>query len=279
MVAAVILCLALISLSQADGPAQKKGGKPVAAPAPAEALLKSDAWRDIPKTPLRSGEIDELLAKEFQARKIVPGPLATDEQFVRRVRLDLTGQLPTPAEIEQFSASAAPDKRAKLIDRLIGSDEYARHWARYWRETVTAVEAPFGDAHVPAFEDWLCEQFKQNRNWGEIVRALLTAEGSLKKGEAGPSGALFFLGRHSGADGDIARTAETARIFLGIQIQCAQCHNDRRTKIWHQVQFHELAGFFARMTVGGSSGQLIKVGSKKNGEHEMPTAMTRKWSW
>ena len=59
-------------------------------------------------------------------------------------------------------------------------------------------------------------------------------------------------------------------LFLGIQIQCTQCHNDRRTGFWKQVQFHEMAGFFARMAIGGSSGQLVKVGSKNNGEHEMP---------
>jgi hypothetical protein len=104
-----------------------------------------------------------------------------------------------------------------------------------------------------------------------MVRAMLTAEGSLRKKDKGPNGVLFFLGRHTGPDGDIFRTAETARLFLGIQLQCAQCHNDRRTHIWKQFQFHEMAGFFARMTAGGSAGELIKVGAKPNGEHRMPS--------
>ncbi len=265
----------LISHSEMTAHAQKQKAPPpkkeIAAPAPPEAFLKSDAWKDVPATPLQPGEIDRLLDKELQGAKLTPAPRTTDEQFLRRVRLDLTGQLPAPREIEQFLADKDPAKRARVIDRLLETDEYARHWARYWRYVVTAVEAPFGEPLAPQFEDWLCAQFKQNRSWGEIVRAIMTADGQLKKGEDSKNGAVFFLGRHSGPDGNIARTAETARVFLGIQIQCAQCHNDRRTKIWKQVQFHELAGFFARMTVGGSAGSLIKVMNKKFGEHEMPS--------
>jgi hypothetical protein len=246
--------------------------KEVAAPAPEKAWLKNDAWKGIPTTPLEPGEIDRMLEKEFKNAKVVPSAIINDEQFLRRVRLDLTGQLPTTVEIEQFLADKATDKRSKLIDKLLETDEYARHWARYWRDTVAAVEATFGDPHVPAFEDWLYEEFKQGRKWDEIVRAMLTAEGQLQRDdkEKAKKGAVFFLGRFNGPDGDIFRTAETARLFLGIQIQCAQCHDDRRTKIWHQVQFHELAGFFSRMTVGGSSGQLIKLGTKNFGEHTMP---------
>jgi hypothetical protein len=276
----VLTAAGSVSYSQAEKKDQPKGKKAaappvkkeVAKPAPPEALLRHDAWEGVPTTPLQPGEFDRLLDKEFAAGKLVPAPPAADEQFLRRVRLDLTGQLPAAAEVEQFLADESPDKRAKLIDRLLETDEYARHWARYWRDAVTAVEAPFGAAHVPAFEDWLTEQFKQNRNWGEVVRAMLTAEGSLKKDDPDRAkhGAVFFLGRFSDADGNIQRTAETSRLFLGIQIQCAQCHADRRTKIWHQVQFHELAGFFARMGVTGSNGSLIRLTVKPNGEHLMP---------
>ncbi len=227
----------------------------------------------MPTTALQPGEIDQLLEKEFKVGKVVLAAPATDEQFLRRARLDLTGQLPTMAEIEQFAADKSADKRSKLIDNLLDSEAYAQHWARYWRDTVTAVEAPFGNGHVPAFKDWLVDQFKQNRNWGAIVRAMLTAEGALKRDDPdkAKNGAVFFLGRFNGPDAEIFQTAETARLFLGIQIQCAQCHDDRRTKIWHQVQFHELAGFFARVQTGGSSGSLIKLNVKTYGEHTMPS--------
>jgi hypothetical protein len=247
-----------------------KKTKQTATPSPESAWLKNDAWLNVPTTPLEAGEIDKLLAKELEKSKIVSAPLTTDEQFLRRVRLDLTGQLPTADEVEKFLADSDPAKRAKLIDQLLQTDEYAHHWARYWVGAVAAFEAPFGEALTPDFEEWLYQQFKQDRNWGEIVRSLVTADGSLKKGSKGENGNVFFLGRHSGPDADMARTAETARLFLGIQIQCAQCHNDRRTHIWKQVQFHELAGFFARLQGGGSFGGLLKLSSRPNGEHEMP---------
>ena len=153
---------------------------------------------------------------------------------------------------------------------MLDSDDYARHWARYWRETMAATEATFGDSVITEFEEWLSEQFKNNRKRSEIVRDMITADGELRKGGGSKNGAVFFLARFNSLDGDNFRTGETARLFLGIQIQCAQCHNDRRTKLWKQVQFHEMAGFFARMGVGGSSGQFIKVTTKNNGEHEMP---------
>jgi hypothetical protein len=277
MVAAMVLVVGCVTASGAE-PAEKKSAparkgrpsKPLAESAPPEALLKSDAWRDAPATPLAPGEIDRLLEQEFQAGKIEPSAAVGDEQFLRRIGLDLTGQLPTTAEIEEFLADDDPEKRAKWIDKRLDSDAYARHWARFWREAITAVEAPNAEALAPQFEDWLFTQLKQNRGWGAIVSELMTAEGSLKKGEGEKDAAVFFLGRHTGPDGDNLRAAETARLFLGIQIQCTQCHNDRRTMFWKQVQFHEMAGFFARMAIGGSSGSLVKVGSKNNGEHEMP---------
>jgi hypothetical protein len=251
-------------------PPARRPSKPVAESAPPEALLTSEAWRDLPATPLEPGEIDQLLETEFQTEKVEPAPQTSDEPFLRRLSLDLTGQLPTAAEIMEFLADSDPEKRAKWIEKRLSSDAYARYWARFWREAITAVEAPNAEALAPQFEDWLCTQFKQNRSWAEIVRDLITAEGTLKKGEGEKDAAVFFLGRHTGPDGDNVRTAETARLFLGVQIQCAQCHNDRRTNFWKQVQFHEMAGFFARMAIGGSSGSMVKIGSKNNGEHEMP---------
>jgi hypothetical protein len=262
-------------------PARKaaRPNKPVAPSAPPEALLTSGAWKDVPSNPLEAGEIDRLLGKEFEAGNLLPSPTTTDEQFLRRVHLDLTGQLPDDDEIERFLDDPDPDKRARTIGTLLDGDDYARHWARSWRGAIEGTEAPFGDSVAADFEEWLSVQIKDNRRWGEVVRDMITAEGSLKKGEKGKNGAVFLLGRYNGPDANIIRTAETARLFLGIQIQCAQCHNDRRTGLWKQVQFHEMAGFFARMTSGGSSGQFIKLGSKANGEHEMPDRQDPKLSY
>ena len=131
-------CLRRFRRTRPQQPAKKGNNKQVAPPAPPEAWLKSDLWKDVPATPLEPGEIDQLLDKELQASKLPTAPLTTDEQFLRRVCLDLTGQLPKSDDIEKFVADKDPQKRAKLIDTLLDSDDYARHWAH----STSAIRRP-----------------------------------------------------------------------------------------------------------------------------------------
>lgn len=249
--------------------------KPIAPPPPRSALLTTEAWQSAPLTPLAPGELDALIAREQERSKITPAPLSTDEQFIRRATLDLTGQLPLPADVDEFAANPDPDKRARLIDRLLESDEYARHWARYWREVVTArlTAAPRLAILAQGFEEWLYEQLRANRSWADIARAMLTASGEVRFEELEKNGAAFFLAAHRGTDADNERAAETSRIFLGIQIQCAQCH-DHPSDQWKRVQFHELAGYFARLRErpirDGKQLVGVELIGAPRGEHEMP---------
>jgi Protein of unknown function (DUF1553)/Protein of unknown function (DUF1549) len=161
-----------------------------------------------------------------------------------------------------------------LIDKLLASEEYAQHWARYWREVVTArlAEPRFKFLGV-TFERWLADELKKNASWGDIARAIITASGELRFDEPGKNGAAFFLASHRGNDAPVEQAAETSRIFLGIQIQCAQCH-DHPSDQWKRVQFHELAGYFARLRerpVKGAGVQGVELISAPQGEHEMPS--------
>jgi hypothetical protein len=250
--------------------------KPVAPPAPRSALLTHEAWQNAPLTPLKPGEIDRLVAKELQTSKVSSAPLTTDEQFVRRATLDLTGQLPLPADVLEFVADPDSQKRSKLIDKLLDSSEYAQHWGRYWRDVVSArVNDRRGLVLVRAFERWLEEQFKSNQGWDKITRAMLTADGTCNFDDDGKSGSLFFLASHFGPDSANEQAAETARVFLGIQIQCAQCH-DHPSDQWKRVQFHQLAGYFARVRerfIPGNAGKRggVELMSLRQGEHEMPS--------
>jgi hypothetical protein len=262
-------------------PAQKKQPpkkpapqKPVAPPPPRSSLLTVEDWQKAPLTPLNPGEIDNLVAKELEHDKVEPAPLTADEQFLRRVSLDLTGELPLPADIAEFLADTNPQKRARLIDKLLDSEDYAKHWARYWRDVVVArlPDARFKFL-AGSFEVWLAEQLKNNKSWGDIARAMITAEGEIRLDEPGKNGAAFFLAAHRGNDTANERAAETSRIFLGIQIQCAQCH-DHPSDQWKRVQFHELAGYFARLRerpVKGAGFQGVELVSAPQGEHEMPS--------
>src|SRR5262249_30039480 len=140
-----------------------------------------------------------------------------------------------------------PRKRAKTIDQLLDSDAFADHWARYWRDVIAArVQDRRGRALQNAFEKWLTKQIVTNQGWDQIVRAMLTAEGACRFDDDGQHGAAYFLASHVGADAANEQAAEASRIFLGIQIQCAQCH-DHPTDQWKRVQFHELAAYFARV--------------------------------
>jgi hypothetical protein len=242
---------------------------------PRSALLTVEAWQQAPLKAVSPDEIDLLVAKELQTSKVQPAPRTSDEQFIRRVTLDLTGELPLPADVTEFVADSGGDKRAKLIDKLLGSDEYARHWARYWRDVIAArVTDRRGLALARGFEDWLFEQLKSNKGWDQIARAMITAGGEYRFAEPQKNGALFLLASHPGVDAANEQAAETSRIFLGIQIQCAQCH-DHPSDQWKRVQFHELAGYFARMRErpirDGMRIAGFEVFSLPRGEHEMPS--------
>jgi hypothetical protein len=268
----LIAALVSLGLFAAAGLAADKPAKYDTPPAP----LVPEVWRKTPKTALRPGEIDRLLDRELRQAGLTPAPRTTDEQFLRRVSLDLIGRPPTPEQVLAFLADKAPDKRARLIDRLLDSDAYARHQARYWREVLlaraTATQVFLRLARAPALERWLYEQFKANRSWAAITRALVTAEGSLAGEDKTANGAAAFLLCHIGAGAADERAADTARIFLGIQLQCAQCHN-HPLDVWKRDQFHELAAFYGRTRERlRPNGMMINValGSSFIAEHRMP---------
>ncbi|HEX5273070.1 MAG TPA: DUF1549 domain-containing protein, partial [Gemmataceae bacterium] len=272
-----VVMLLLARVVQA-GPGEKKP----ATPAPKPSVLNGDAWTSVPVAPVTSREIDALVLKELKASGIKPAPLTTDEQFIRRVMLDLTGELPVPADVTEFVADKDTNKRSKLIDKLLASDEYAEHWARYWRDVISS-RATNQQARllVRSFEKWMTERIKENKSWGDITRALLTASGKIEYTDDGTHGDLYFLLSKNGVAGPEERAAETSRVFMGIQIQCAQCH-DHPSDVWKREQFHELTAYFARGrerlvrdTTNKDAKQARFVGlelvSTPFGEHRMPS--------
>ncbi len=165
--------------------------------------------------------------------------LADDATFLRRVCLDLTGQLPEPDALCRFVADAAADKRGKIVEDLLKSEAYAVNWGRYWRDTVTYHTPASGNyLRWKLFTDWWTTQIKSNRPWDQVVTALVTASGI--NDEIAPVNYLTAL---YGNPREIAAT--TSRVFLGVQIQCAECHN-AKFEPWKREQFHQLAAFFGR---------------------------------
>jgi Protein of unknown function (DUF1549)/Protein of unknown function (DUF1553) len=209
-------------------------------------------WLSTTAVKLSPNAIDEMLKNLQSQEGLKYSAHTTDEQFVRRVYLDLAGKLPEPSEIKHFVSDKSTGKRSELIDRLLASDDFNRHWARYWRDVV-AVRATEQRSKInePKFEAWLAESIRKNEPWSKMVNEMITATGEIRYtgGESKKSdqevGAGHFLLTHLGADANIERAADTARVFMGIQIQCAQCH-DHPNDIWKREQFHELVAFYAR---------------------------------
>jgi hypothetical protein len=168
----------------------------------------------------------------------LPAPV-DDETFLRRVSIDLAGQVPGPEEIQRWNADTAAGKRGRLIDRLLHSEAYAVNWGRYWRDVVT-YHTPSSANYLrwKLFNEWWTNQFRRNRPWDQVVTALITASGINDE-----IASVNYLTALYGNPVEIAAT--TSRVFLGVQIQCAQCHN-AKTEPWKREQFHEFAAFFGR---------------------------------
>jgi hypothetical protein len=242
-----------------------------AGPKTVEVQVKRPARTVTPPT-LTAAELDSLVGRYLTANdpKVDPAPITTDVEFVRRVYFDLIGKPPTPEQFMAFVRDRSHDKRARLIDHLLNSPDWARNWARYWRDVVkfhATNEAP-ARIRFDMLEDWLTEQLKANRPWDEIARNMITATGRNDE-----NGAVAFPLAYEAQPVEMA--GEVSRIFMGVQIQCAQCH-DHKTDSWKRRQFHEFAAFFAgarqRQVQQGGMGQLpiVAVEPQPRARYAMP---------
>lgn len=197
-----------------------------------------------------SKDLDTSLRISIAKPSYVFAPIIDDGTFCRRVYLDLIGRNPTPRELLAFERDTARNKRAQLIDRLLETEDYARKWARYWREVVFFNSAANKNRVNPqAFEDWLAEEFRKNTPWDRIVAKMISAtpkpSGKLPNGKPNVGqnyGPNNFVLACENKPTEIA--SQTARIFMGISIQCAECH-DHPFDRWKREQFHQMAAFFA----------------------------------
>ena len=205
-------------------------------------LLAIPAQAEKPSPLATAKQVDALIEGELAKAHVTPAPLVNDDTFLRRASLDLAGTIPTPNQVTDFVLDPDPNKRGKLVDRLLKSDEYADIWASYWREVIFS-RATEARARImqDLFETWMKGQLTQNVGWDKIATELLTATGSTKE-----DGDIALIYCHTGDPEELA--AEASRIFLGIQIQCANCHNHPYEK-WTREDFHQFAAFFPRIQV------------------------------
>lgn len=182
--------------------------------------------------------VDKHVFAKLRELQILPSELCTDEEFVRRVHLDAAGVLPEPDAVTAFLADKDPDKRKKLIDRVLDRPEYADYWALKWADVLrnTRKQVAYKGAHN--YRRFLYETFLHNRPFDAFVRALLTSSGDTMMN---PEANYYRVARDPQ---DCAET--TAQLFLGVRMQCAKCHNHPFER-WTQDDYYGFAAFFARV--------------------------------
>lgn len=214
--------------------------------------------------------INKHIRAGWDNNEIKPSDRAEDGEFARRVALDVVGHIPSYAELQEYLNDQSPDQRRKFVDQLLDQEGYVRNWTTIWGNLLVGRANNRGGGRAP-LDKWLRTAFYKNLPYDEFVRQLLTAEG-----ESEDNGAVVFLASHLN-DMQVPATAITARLFLGRQVQCTQCHNHPFND-WQQSAFWGMNAFFRATNRRGNprngvaisdrefSGTGVVYYEKRNGE-------------
>lgn len=189
----------------------------------------------------RANFIDGEILTTLESLRLPVSPICDDATFLRRVRIDLTGRLPNVDETRQFTADSSSDKRKRLVSRLLSSDDFVEYWTYQLATLLRNRPLPSEKVGAIALHDWLADQLRKNRGLDGIAKDLVVARGDSQRN--GP--AWFWR-----LTNDARSQAELiSQVFLGVRIQCANCHNHPLDR-WTQDDYHGLAAMFARMERG-----------------------------
>lgn len=212
--------------------------------------------------PCRAGEavaaelatlIDQQIDARLRSEGVRAAELADDAEFVRRIYLDFHGTVPTLEQIKRFLADAGPDKRARLVDSLLADARYGQYLADIWQGYLMSPFADDQTKRAERFRDWLAGQFDTGR-WDQIVTDLITANGKM---EDNPAVTWLIEGRLPRAIPDL--TDLTSRYFMGVRLNCAQCHDHPFVK-WKQEEFWGMAAFFTQIQTPKRAKQVYEKG-------------------
>ncbi len=204
------------------------------------------AWTNPPEI----NYVDKYVFAKLRALEIQPSELCTDEEFLRRVYLDVIGLQPAPADVRAFLADTRADKRARVIDALLERPEHAEFWASKWADLFRLRFDTLGDKGTWGFYRWLRDSVASNKRYDEFVREIVAAEGST---DQNPPANFYrvFTTPDEAAEG-------TAQIFLGIRTMCSKCH-DHPFEKWVQKDYYGLSAFFTQTArkPGGRRDEVI----------------------
>ena len=191
-------------------------------------------WREQPV----NNYVDSLVHEKLQKLRYLPSELCTDEEFLRRLSLDIVGSLPSIEQTEEFLNDPASDKRAKLADRLLQQPDYGKFWALKWGDLLRLTKGQVGEDGVHKYHRWIERAVSTNMPYNEFAQHLLTASGSTLEN---PPANFFRTAK------DMNDCVETiSQIFLGARLQCAKCHNHPFER-WTQDNYYGMGAFFNRV--------------------------------
>lgn len=217
------------------------------------------------KSPPEVNEVDRLVDAKLKQLQYLPAPICGDSVFLRRVSLDLTGLLPSPERSRRFLADLATDRRAKLIDELLATEEYARFWALKRADLMRITAGRLKHGNAERFGDWIVNSYRTNQPYDRFVRDILSARGDAAN--AAPAG--YFLAIPTMEE----RTEMTAQIFMGTRLECTKCHNHPFEK-WTMRDYYSIAAVFARTQAAGDSVNLVSTGEAL---HPTTKEMMKPW--
>ncbi len=195
--------------------------------------------------------IDEAIDARLRQEGVRPSAQASDAEFLRRAYLDIAGHIPPADKAVAFLDSPEPDKRARLINELLASADYGRHQADIWQALLLPRNSDNRIVRYDAMTRWLEEQFNANKPWDQMVRAIVTASGKTDENPA-----VYYVLANRGPD---KLTDSVTRLFLGVQLQCAQCHNHPFTD-WKQDEYWGMAAFFNQVRMQGNPRMAVREG-------------------
>ena len=204
--------------------------------------------------PAANNFIDGHIFKKLHTLRMNPSALCSDAVFLRRAWLDLLGIVPTAEAAHAFTADTDPDKRAKLIETLLARGEFADFWALKWADLLKIEQRQLDYDGMMVFHGWIRESMAKNKPLDQFARELIAARGSTLQN---PPANWWRANRDP-----ITRAENTARVFLGTQLNCAQCHNHPFER-WTQDDYYNWAGLFARLDYK-LSGEKPKDDNDKN---------------
>jgi Protein of unknown function (DUF1549)/Protein of unknown function (DUF1553) len=225
-----------------------------------------------------AAKIDQHIAKRWASAGSQPAPLADDAEFLRRVYLDLAGRIPSASEARTFLTDRHPDRRARLVDQLLASSRYVAHFTNIWRALLLPEAGNNFQVRLQqgTFETWLKKQVARNTGYNQMVRDLLTTNIG---GGSGPL-ALVGLTQTSPLTFYLAKefrpenlAASTARVFLGVSVECAQCHNHPFAD-WKREQFWGFAAFYSGIKSQRQMDFLLPSGEDRD-KHELTIPGTK----